>query len=367
MGGVEKAVISTANLLAQRCEVNLFSVYNMPGSPAFSLDERVKLHYLLQEIPNREEWKAAIRDRNPLQFIKESVKSVRILAGKKRAVRTVIESIREGVIICTRHEDNLQLSRYGSKDVLKIAQIHHDHCFDKKLVKGFKQGYGGIDVLAMLTPGLADEVKEMMLGCNDHTQVIYMPNFLEHYPEKAVPAGREKVVIAAGRLNEVKRFDLLIRQFAAVHHKAPDWKLRILGEGEDREALERLIAELGAADYISLPGRKNGEEVEQEMLKAAFFAMSSRSEGFPFVLLEAQSCALPILAYDVRVGPGFMVHDGVDGYLVPEGDEEGYERRMLELMESEELRRRMGEKALSCAAEFSREKIAEMWYSVIGI
>ena len=109
----------------------------------------------------------------------------------------------------------------------------------------------------------------------------------------------------------------------------------------------------------------NGREVEQEMCAASFFAMSSRSEGFPFVLLEAQSCALPILAYDVRVGPGFIVHQGQDGYLVPEGEPAQYEQRMLDMMADPALLRRMGQLAMEEAKAFSRENVAEKWYSVI--
>ena len=101
------------------------------------------------------------------------------------------------------------------------------------------------------------------------------------------------------------------------------------------------------------------------MCTASFFAMSSRSEGFPFVLLEAQSCALPILAYDVRVGPGFIVHQGQDGCLVPEGDQALYEQRMLEMMADPAMLRRMGQKAMEEAKQFSRKNVAEKWYSVI--
>lgn len=365
VGGVEKAIISMANLFAERYHVNLFSVYDMPGSPAFPVDERVKVIYMLRDVPNRDEWKAALRGLRPLRFIRESFRSVKILLGKKRAVRRIIKNVHSGVLITTRHEDNLQLSKYGSDGVLKIAQMHHDHRFIKKYVRGFKYRYGGIDVLALLTPGLVEEVREMMRGRNGHTRLVYMPNFLEHYPKEPELAQREKTVLAAGRLTGVKRFDLLIRQFARIHEKAPDWKLRILGDGEDGPALEKLVRELGAEDYILLAGRKSGPEVEAEMCSAAIFAMSSRSEGFPFVLLEAQSCALPILAYDVRVGPGFIVHQGEDGYLVPEGDEAMYERRMLELMNSPGLLRTMGLKAMEQAKQFSRENVAEKWYSVI--
>ena len=204
-----------------------------------------------------------------------------------------------------------------------------------------------------------------MQGYNSHTRAVWIPNFLEHFPENVDTGDRDKTVLAAGRLTPVKRFDLLIGQFAHMHEREPEWKLRILGAGEDQAKLEKLINKLGAGGYIELAGRKSGPEVEAEMRRAAVFAMSSSSEGFPFVLMEAQSCGLPILAYDVRVGPGAVVHDGEDGFLVPEGERQLYEDKLCELMEAPELREQMAEKALTALREFSKENVAVKWYGVM--
>ena len=114
-GGVEKAIISMANLFVEKYDVEIICVYNMPGSPAFPLDSRVKVRYLLDENPNREEWKDAVRRKDPVAFIRESIKSVRVLAGKKLAVIDTIKSIHDGILITTRHEDNLVLSNTGTK------------------------------------------------------------------------------------------------------------------------------------------------------------------------------------------------------------------------------------------------------------
>ena len=140
-----------------------------------------------------------------------------------------------------------------------------------------------------------------------------------------------------------------------------------------REIIEETIqtAKARSAAAPAIPVKdtiKRAEDgvVTETLDRASLFAMSSRSEGFPFVLLEAQSCALPIVAYDVRVGPGFLVHDGIDGFLVREGDRQGYEDRLVELMEDPARRAEMGQAAMANAALFSREKIAEKWYTVIG-
>ena len=365
-GGIEKAICSMANLFAERCEVEIISVYNMPDAPAFPLDERVSVRYLLGDIPNREEWKAALNGRDISGLVRESLRAVRILRDKKRAVIEAIRGISDGVVITTRPEDNVLLSRYGKPGVLKIAQLHQDHAFDPKLVRSFQKDYGGVDVFALLTPGLRDEVRDMLRGHNDHTEVVYIPNFLEHFPENTDKYPREKTVLAVGRLHEVKRFELLIRLFAALHRQFPDWKLRIVGEGEERGRLEAAIKELHAEYYVNLTGRKDADGVEDEMLRASLYAMTSRSEGFPFVLLEAQSCGLPVVAFDVRVGPGFVVQNGVNGYLAADMVYEDFCEKIASLMKDEALRHEMAEAAKARASEFSREMVAEIWYSIIG-
>ena len=366
VGGVEKAVVSMANLFAERYDVRLYSVYKLPGSPVMPIDERVSVRYLLRDVPNREEWKNSIRTRDLNAFLRESERSVKILFGKRSAVKKIIRNITEGVIITTRHEDNIPLSRYGASQVLKIGQLHHDHNFERKYIRGFKRGYRNLDVLALLTPQLVEEAKAVMAGCNTHTKVIYMPNFLEHFPKKVSLENRNKTIIAVGRLTEVKRFDLLTEQFIRLHERVPDWKLRLIGGGEELPRLQTMIQEADASSYIELPGQMDNVLVEQEMLNASAFAMSSRSEGFPFVLLEARSCGLPVVAYDVRVGPGFLVHDGIDGFLVPEGSRQLYEDRLVEIMDDPEERKEMGQAALSFVQEFSRENVAKKWFSVIG-
>jgi glycosyltransferase involved in cell wall biosynthesis len=357
--------MSMANLFAERYDVRLYSVYKMPGTPILPIDKRVSVRYLLRDVPNREEWRAAIRARDFPAFWKESLRSFRILTGKRSVVRKMIRNVTEGVIITTRHEDNLPLSRYGSKRVLKIGQLHHDHCFEHKYIRAFRYGYRGLDVLALLTPQLVEEAREIMKGRNSHTRLVYMPNFLETYPEHVTPGGREKTVLAVGRVHEVKRFDLLVEQFVHLHPRVPEWKLRLIGDGEDLPRIRAYVEEQNAASYIELPGQMDNTLVRAEMLRAAIFAMSSRSEGFPFVLLEAQSCAMPIIAYDVRVGPGFLVKDGVTGFLVPEGERQMYEDKLVQLMGDSAQRERMGAEALKNAAQFSREKVADMWYSLL--
>ena len=145
-GGVEMAVTALSNALVCRgYEVEILCTYNL-GEPAYSLDNRVKVRYLTNVHPNREEFKQAIRTKNLPAIFREGVYAGRVLRLKKKVLMKQFRSIREGIIISTRNEDSVLLSRYGNPEVLKIAQLHHDHCFDKKLLRDFTHHYQNIDI-----------------------------------------------------------------------------------------------------------------------------------------------------------------------------------------------------------------------------
>ena len=362
-GGIEKAVCQMASLFAEKYNVEIISVYDMPDAPAFPIDPRVKIRYLLDEIPNRDAWHDCAIRKDVFGLARESVKALRILHDKKKAVIAAISEIDDGIVITTRPEHNVLLSKYGRSGVYKLGQLHQDHCFDKKLLDSFKNEYGGLDVFILLTPGLADEVREIMRG-NKHTRVAAIPNFLEHYPEK-LPERREKTIVAVGRLVEGKGMDRLIKIFAAVHEKAPDWSLHIIGEGEERPALEALIGELGLSDCVKLTGMLSAPEVEREMLSASIYASASKSEGFMLALVEGMSCGLAPVAYDVRVGPAYIMTDGVNGYLVPDGDAAGFAARLLELINEPELMAEISRAALRRAQDFSKENVSRQWFDLL--
>jgi glycosyltransferase involved in cell wall biosynthesis len=135
--------------------------------------------------------------------------------------------------------------------------------------------------------------------------------------EDAVFDQDRPVVVAAGRLTFEKDFPTLIRAFALVRHRR-DAALVILGEGPEREALEKLIAELGLAEHVFLPGFVDNPF--PHLRAASVFALSSRFEGMPGVLLQAMACGTPVVSTDCRSGPREILGEGVWGALVPVGD-----------------------------------------------
>lgn len=131
--------------------------------------------------------------------------------------------------------------------------------------------------------------------------------------------GQDRVIVAVGRLEVQKNFELLIRAFAMLRARLPA-KLLILGEGSERQTLQALIGALGLDSDIELAGQVN---MAIRYIKFAdLFVMSSRFEGFPIVLIEALACGTPVVSTDCRSGPREILLDGALGPLTPVGDAE---------------------------------------------
>lgn len=175
-------------------------------------------------------------------------------------------------------------------------------------------------------------------------------------------AGKQKIVLAVGRLTYEKAFQRLIRIWASIE-ELDGWSLRIVGDGKDRAMLQELIDTLGVTDSVTLvPALKS---IDNEYAQASILAMSSRYEGLPLVLIEAKSFALPAISFDCKTGPREVIEDGVDGFLIPEGDERSYRTQLLKLMRDGELRNTMQLAALSNSNKYSTDAIFKQWLEFI--
>jgi glycosyltransferase involved in cell wall biosynthesis len=189
-----------------------------------------------------------------------------------------------------------------------------------------------------------------------------IPNPIEPSLFAAEPSIR--TIVATGRLVEQKGFDVLLDAFSRTAPFFPDWNLVIWGEGPLRGALERRRDALGLQRRVSLPGvsPKPGDWVRS----GSVFALSSRYEGFPNVLVEAMSAGMAVVAFDCPFGPAEIVHHGEDGLLVRDGDVTLFAHRLEELMRDDALRARLGRAAMHSIQRFAVERVIAQWDAVLA-
>ena len=150
-----------------------------------------------------------------------------------------------------------------------------------------------------------------------------------------IPSLEFKTVLAVGRLTYQKGFDLLIEAWAQVCAVNHDWKLRIVGSGEDEEALKAQAKKLGVYRRIDfIPATKN---IDLYYKTSSFFCLSSRFEGLGMVLIEAQSFGLPVISFDCEVGPAEIVLNKRNGYLCENGNIESLVEGILNLINLDKL------------------------------
>ena len=197
--------------------------------------------------------------------------------------------------------------------------------------------YRSADVIHAVSQGVAvASAKELGLPL-ERIQVVYNPVVTQRMLEMSradidlpwLVKDERKIIIAAGRLTKQKDFATLIRAFALVQSKT-NARLVIMGEGELRSDLERIVAENSLQEVVSLPGFVVNPFAV--MKQADLFVLSSAWEGLPNVLIQAMACGTPVVSTDCPSGPAEILESGKWGRLVPVGDIKAIAKAMLDTL-----------------------------------
>lgn len=189
------------------------------------------------------------------------------------------------------------------------------------------------------------------------SNISVIPNALPFFPEDTSDCSSKRV-IAVGRYSYQKGFDMLVKSWNIVSKEHPDWTLNIFGDGTHGE-LSELIKELGLEETCLLhPSVKN---ISEEYYKSSIFALSSRFEGLPMVLLEAIAYGLPPVSFACPCGPKDTILDGENGFLIENENIEALAEKICFLIENDTIRKQMGQKARNKSEDFRMENISKQW------
>jgi glycosyltransferase involved in cell wall biosynthesis len=172
------------------------------------------------------------------------------------------------------------------------------------------------------------------------------------------------LIVSVGRLTREKDYPNLVEAFAAARRKIPDARLRIVGEGAERGAVEAAIARHGAGDAVLLAGYQGN--IREWLREADVFCLASNAEGLPVALLEAMAAGLPAVVTDAGGMPQVVDEAGC-GIVVPRGDAEALAAALVELARDSERRREMGRRARAAfEAKYTIARMADDYEKLYG-
>lgn len=173
---------------------------------------------------------------------------------------------------------------------------------------------------------------------------------------------KQKKVLAVGRLTKQKGFDLLLKAWSQVELENKEWDLQIVGSGEEHKELENIIEKMHLKNVEII---LFSDSIDDYYREASLYVMSSRYEGFPMVLLEAQAFALPIISFDCETGPNEIIRDGIDGVLIENGNVEIMAESINELINDPFKLKEYSINARENSKGFTVKKIVDKWEKMI--
>ncbi|MDR3218556.1 MAG: glycosyltransferase family 4 protein [Dysgonamonadaceae bacterium] len=360
--GMERVTTIKANYLAEKCnyDVSIVTTEQL-GRPVFyPLSEKVHLYHLDIGIGKNFDTES--------YFQKIVTRFFKIKAYKKKLGKLLFE-IKPDITISTLSGLDIEFINQLKDGSIKIGELHFPGDFRKlmtqklytsyvpnligKLINyNFKRKCRKLSRLVVLT-------EEERSYWKNTPNIVVIPNPLPFYPQ-VTSSLENKKTIAVGRLAFEKGFDLLIEAWKAVYEKHPDWKLTILGKGNQKEVLSQLILNKGLDSVIEIQAPV--ADIEHVYPAYSLLVFPSRYlDSFGMVIVEGMSFGLPPVAFDAPCGPKDIITDGVNGFLVQTGDTATLSVKINQLIESVDLRTAMSKAARERAKDFEVDKIMEHW------
>lgn len=357
-GGAERVVANLSNAFVENgCEVWVYSLNRGFVDLPYHYDERIKLRGCLNGM-------GFSKPKNLLGKVWREIKRIVMFpiiyyfnTDVERQFKWGIKSFKPDFIICNTHSNKLNkiLSQKNNKN--KTIKIVHN-CYE--FYNKFKINLEIFENIVLLTAQDFKAFKQKYPQANFHI----IPNFIPEISQQNVDYVN-KVVLSVGRFAKQKGFSRLIDIWQIIQQDLvfKGWKLIIVGDGELKLEIQEKIKVKNLQDSIIL--KPFTKEIEKEYLQASIYAMTSLFEGLPMVLVESASFGLPQISFDINTGPSDIIENEKSGFLIPDGDLEGYAEKLKALMQNQNLRESMGKRAKEIAQEkFSKEVIMKKWFEL---
>ena len=361
-GGIEKCICDAANLLCQDYDVEILATYKLIDKPAFKLNNKVKVTYLTSDKPNRKEFINALKNFKLITAFKEGIKAIRILKLKKSTMVEALQKSNSDIYISSRDYFNNILGKYGKN--LKIGWEHNHHHNNKRYIKKVMKSCKHLDKLILVSNDLYKFYTKLFIDKKINCQCVFIPNSISELPSKKTNLSNNNLV-SVGRLSPEKGFLDLIDVFNIINTKDHSIKLDIIGDGKERELILDKIHSYSLDKNVTMHGFQNPDYINNIYSNSSIYLMTSYTESFGLVLIEAMSNGVVPIAFDSAEGAREIIKNGHNGYLIEDRDYEAMANKVIELIKNINKLRVLSDNAYNTSKKYLNTNFKNKWIDLI--
>ncbi len=335
-GGLERVLSVKASYLAEHYDyqIHILCLNGTDQNPFYGFSSKIKFHSI--DVGE-----------NPIQYFK----------SYKKGIQKVINKIQPQIIsVC---DDGLKAFFLPKIIQTKAKWIYERHA---SINLNTDQSLKGKIIQKLMFSQIKNFSKFIVLTPSNIKEwnkpnVIAIPNPLSFKSDEENILDQKRLIVV-GSHSYNKGYDLLIQIWSKIQPQFQDWQLDIFGKIDQAKIFVKQAEQLQLNNIKFHPPVQN---IKNEYEKSSILLMTSRSEGFGMVLIEAMACGVPCVSFDCPSGPGDIISNNEDGYLIPNGDLEKFEEKLKDLMSNEEKRKQFGEKAKENVKRYSVEEVVKQW------
>ena len=361
-GGIEKCICDAANLLSKEYDVEILATYKMIEEPPFKLSNKVKVTYLTSVKPNKKELINALKHFRLISVVKESIKAIKILKLKKQTMIEALQKSNSDVYISSRDYFNFILGKYGKN--LKIGWEHNHHHNNKRYYKHIMKSCKNLDKLICVSNDLYKFYTKLFINNKINCECVFIPNSISELPKKRSNLNINNLV-SVGRLSPEKGFSDLIDVFNIINRKNYNIKLDIIGDGKEYDLILDKIHQNNLDKNVTMHGFQNPEYINKIYSKSSIYLMTSYTESFGLVLIEAMSNGVVPIAFDSAEGAREIIKNGHNGYLIENRDYEAMANKVIELTKNMNKLRVLSDNAYNTSKKYLNTNFKDKWIDLI--
>lgn len=380
-GGIEKSIAALANILVEKYDVEIACIYKLQPKPAFEISDKVKIKYLINSnIAKRvENYKILLSNKQFkklfkklyndyfkkikfLTFFKDLFSSITIYIKRTQTMKKYLRKTNANIIISTRTFLNELSSNYAPINTFKIGWEHNHYHDNMKYAIDVIRSVKKLDYFVLVSNNLYNFYNEKLKDTK--CRCLFIPNILDKVPKETSKLTEERL-ISVGRLSKEKAQLDLLKIYNILVKDYPNWHLDIIGDGPERANLEEYIKDHNLKDKVTLHGFQNKDYIDNLLNKSSIYLMTSLTESFGIVLIEAMSHGLPCIAFSSAEGAQELINSGKDGYLIKNRNYEAYIKKIEDLIEKKEERIKIGKEAYKNSQNYTSDKVSQKWFDLL--